>query len=380
MPKSWQASERLAGVLAYIEVSEQGGNVDLNNAVAKAYPKHLVDVHVNYGQFVETKHKVKDKGGIYTYTKEESAIRRPYSSVNAMINNFIETRKEATSFITPAYLQVMNKDGSVPTGTDLEKMLLLVKQKYYDSIHVRVGVETRTSPKKPKTKAHTVDDTPRGVGEDEDGYDEKSPDGGGAVEDASSMPENWDGGQFFLTWVVLGPLGKINNVHFMAPSPSSGKKEDGGNGAKAKKPTSREKLRQNQYEAKQEQLLNRSTGQSLAKLVKHEKHANTLRAAHLTLEKRKHAETEFDGKVARLEKRISLTKDKVKKGALETELDELLQVGPEQVAPVIISDSDDDQDEDEDEKGRSEAEAEAAEEEEEKERERAKKQEGHSHD
>ena len=36
-----------------------------------------------------------------------------------------------------------------------------------------------------------------------------------------------DGGQFFLSWLVLGPLGKINNVHFMPPtSTSSGKQHD----------------------------------------------------------------------------------------------------------------------------------------------------------
>ena len=44
MPRSWKKTERLAGTLAYLEVSECGPNATLEVDVAKAYGTQLVFV------------------------------------------------------------------------------------------------------------------------------------------------------------------------------------------------------------------------------------------------------------------------------------------------------------------------------------------------
>ena len=111
MPKSWKRTERLAGCLAYQEVSEKGPNANLEADVANAYGKQLVFVDSTVESFVVSKHKWKK--GFYDYTMEESIKRRPFAASDAMINNYLDTRKYCNNTISPIYVSLHNKDGPV---------------------------------------------------------------------------------------------------------------------------------------------------------------------------------------------------------------------------------------------------------------------------
>ena len=57
MPKFWQDTERLAGCLAYLEVSEKGPNANLESDVGKAYGAQLQHVHSSVKSFEPSTHK-----------------------------------------------------------------------------------------------------------------------------------------------------------------------------------------------------------------------------------------------------------------------------------------------------------------------------------
>ena len=121
MPKTWKDTETLAGVLAWMEKSEQGPDAALEEHAQQAYAAQLDYVHSSVKEFEPSQHRWGKK--MYIYTMDESKKRRPKRTVGGFKANFIETRKFCNNTILPVYHKIFNSDGSSPTGTNRDKVI-----------------------------------------------------------------------------------------------------------------------------------------------------------------------------------------------------------------------------------------------------------------
>ncbi|KAL1508178.1 hypothetical protein AB1Y20_004298 [Prymnesium parvum] len=333
MPKGWKPEERLAGCLAYLEASEMGSNSNLEADVASRYEAQLKFVSTNVSPFVPSLHRWKAENKTYQYTMEESIKRRPYHKVNAMVDNYKDTRKACINIINPIYIDFYNKDGSPPSGKGREELILKIKNEL-SQLGGGKGEQEKMSE---KDALGELDISP-GVVEG-DGDQVPLIDNGGVLVDTPRQPAvekeavSGDVGPFFLTWLHLGPLGTCN-INFMPPTaPGSSK-------ASTSKPPSREELRQRQSSerAKLPMEIEEHKVKQLGKLAKEEKKANKLKKKMLYLEKRKRAEEEFELQITRLEKRMALHKNnKEKLEELTQTYDALLETGVPAVSDLSAS-------------------------------------------
>ena len=123
MPKMWKPVERLAGVLAYLEVSEAGPNANLETDAKAAYPAQLdfVCTELCSDGFPDSRHR---HGSIpYIYDIQESKKRRPTCGKMCMIDNFKETRKICNNVISKEYYKLHDGEGKPETGTNRDKLI-----------------------------------------------------------------------------------------------------------------------------------------------------------------------------------------------------------------------------------------------------------------
>ena len=121
MPKTWKDTETLAGVLAWLEKSEEGADAALEEHAQEAYPAQLEFVHTSVHEFVPSQHRWGKR--MYIYTLAESQKRRPKHSKGGLKVNFEEARKFCNNTILPVYYKEHGKDGVPPSGTNREKLI-----------------------------------------------------------------------------------------------------------------------------------------------------------------------------------------------------------------------------------------------------------------
>ena len=334
MPKSWKDTERLAGVLAYLEASEGGANAALEEDARDKFAAQMDYVHSNVKEFVESKHKWGKGHGQYIYTLEESKKRRPFTADNAMVENFKLTRRVCNNVISPVYNALHGSDGKAETGTNREKII----QQILDQL---VPAEDLTA---------DTEGTSGGGGAPIDVENEEAADGG-ADEEAgpnktgkagvksekkpSEKKPNAHVLECMTTWLHLGPLAQEPerpNPQFMMTVPNGSRKAD------IRKPTGRQAQRDEILESLKGKRTKKVGGAgtdaeglelrkvaALEKLEQGERKKRKL-GMHAVLCKR--AEEAFDSQVSRLEKLAAMTKDKVRKLAYENKVAELLEAGP----------------------------------------------------
>ena len=110
--------QRLAGVLAYLEVSEAGPNAHLEKEAQTKFEHWMTWVDSEVQEFKQTQHKVKG-GGKYEFTLQEAIRRRPTSlDTGWMVANFKFVRNVCNNVITPAMKKKM-AGGGVQTAVPL---------------------------------------------------------------------------------------------------------------------------------------------------------------------------------------------------------------------------------------------------------------------
>ena len=122
-PKVWKDTERLAGVLAYLEASEKGPNANREGDAKKAYADQLDFVITEVKDFEVSKHKWGGGHGPYLYTAAESKKRRPSHTATCMVDNFALTRKVCNNHISPVYYRLHDNHGTPPSGSNREKLI-----------------------------------------------------------------------------------------------------------------------------------------------------------------------------------------------------------------------------------------------------------------
>ena len=75
MPKTWKDTETLAGVLAWMEKSEQGPDAALEEHAQQAYAAQLDYVHSSVKEFVPSQHRWGKQVYIYTILLWQSQRR-----------------------------------------------------------------------------------------------------------------------------------------------------------------------------------------------------------------------------------------------------------------------------------------------------------------
>jgi len=357
MPKLWKDTERLAGVLAYLEASENGANANLENDAKGFYGGQLSFVHTEVSEFKESKHKWGKGHGQYTYSLEESKKRRPHSTATCMVDNFLFTRKLCNNHISPVYYRLHDRAGNAPTGSNRDKLIKeMVKELLPDEsdLHGSAGASSASAAvdeEAVEEEAEEVEDQAEG-GEQTQGNGRAQSGKQKAVPPQPKKPSGTytdaNVSACFLTWLHLGPLAQQpGHVHpqFSTPVPA------GSNEANTRKPAGRKEKREQFFEdlkrakAKGRQGTGKGGDDSIeslekrkvAALEKLEKGEAKKRKVTLYNLECKRAEEAYDQRVSRLEKRIGLLKDKKQKSILEVELDELLQQGPTMPEPLAPS-------------------------------------------
>ena len=313
MPKAWKDTETLAGVLAWLEKSEEGADAALEEKAQKAYSAQLDYVHSNVKEFEPSQHRWNKK--IYIYTMEESKKRRPKRTVGGLKANYTETRKFCNNNILPVYHKKHNKDGTPPSGTNRDSLIAELKKE--------LGLDAAAVP----TDAANHED----AGEPELDGDDDSPQG--ADKSRKQAPA---AARFWLTWLHLGPLGQCH-PDFMTPDPpgssESAARKPAGRAAKCAafyervKADHRSKVQKPMEQAKVEE----AKLDMLKKLHRDNKLANRQRAATAHTYACKVASDEFDATCNRVEKQLELARKRKNKElivTLEAKLDGLLEKGP----------------------------------------------------
>ena len=346
LPAGWKNTERLAVCLAYLEASE-GGSTDagaLENATCRNYPAQLQHVHDNVAEFEPSSHRWSGHSN-YIFTLEESKARRVQGP--SLVNVWLSTRKYCVNTLKPEFEKLYNKDGSVPSGAEREQLMKKLHEALEgsdDSIEIDAAEPVAAG----------------GIGgggvmpEELAQQQEQAAEAGGspaaaAAAAAKKKKKNTTYLQYFLTWEHLGPLG-TKNIHFLAALPDASGKE-----SEPPKPKSRSEMRNAQKRKAgvgqdQEQF---AKGQKDAKQIselkrirKSEEKKYLLQRQLLSTEMQKRCAEDFDQRVSRLTQRIEIEgkkkghrKDATRLQALEEELEELLEKGPEQ-AEALPSDED----------------------------------------
>ena len=236
-------NENLACALASLEASESKqtmASVDLNAEAADRYAAQLKAVNKLYEWPFTT---TKARGG-QAWTEDESIEARGKAGITYVRWN--ETVKPyCMNTIQRVYESLLVDGGGMqkekPSGKSLEDMKRKVIAALWAYNQTGKPMPATTKVKKEKASASASASAATADGEEVEGEEEEvedageqSEDGEDAVQHVKEMPANFDGGQFFLTWFHLGPLG-LNHPCFQveggAKQPKGQNREAQRNGA-----------------------------------------------------------------------------------------------------------------------------------------------------
>ena len=246
LPRTWRSTERLAGVLAYLEVSEDGPNANLEIDAKAKFPDQLQFVHNEVKEFEESKHKWGGGNGTYTYTLEEAKTRR-IEGATCILDNFKLVRKVCNNIISPVYYRLHDKSGNPETGTNREKMIKAILDELVpeepDAVDITQDADVNDS-----TTGDAAGNQDQTAGAEEFLTQTDKPastsQGKKKVEPKKKVPKENNAAhvqECMLTWLHLGPLaqspGSVHPQFQVADKP--GKKK-----SSTRKPTSRQAKRE----------------------------------------------------------------------------------------------------------------------------------------
>ena len=185
---NWQPVENLACARAALDASQrlQKQTGDALEGLASKFYGDAIKMAAQAHGFKEVIMKGSGTGAPIVWSPSLSAAHR---SLNGrLFNRWQHTiKKECLTVINPILKQLLNSDGKIPSGKTPADMILETKEGLWKADQLKKR-------KRAPPLIALVDGNDVVVNDEE--------------EAAPAMPADYDGGTFFLTWSVLGPMGE----------------------------------------------------------------------------------------------------------------------------------------------------------------------------